>query len=138
MMWRAAALISLALPAAADTVVATRTIRAMAVIGPEDVALAPGSVPGTLGEPADALGMEARVTLYAGRPIRAADIGPPAVVERNQIVPLVYQAGPLSILTEGRALARAGIGDTIRVMNLASRSTVSGRVRPDGTVVVGP
>lgn len=137
-MWRAAALISLALPAAADTVVATRTIRAMAVIGPEDVALAPGSVPGTLGEPADALGMEARVTLYAGRPIRAADIGPPAVVERNQIVPLVYQAGPLSILTEGRALARAGIGDTIRVMNLASRSTVSGRVRPDGTVVVGP
>jgi flagella basal body P-ring formation protein FlgA len=137
-MWRSGLLIALALPAAADTVVATRTIRAMAVIGPEDVALAPGSVPGTLGSPADALGMEARVTLYAGRPIRAADIGPPAVVERNQIVPLVYQAGPLSILAEGRALARAGIGDTIRVMNLASRFTVSGRVRPDGTVVVGP
>lgn len=137
-MWRAAVLAAMAFPATADTLVATRTIRAMAVIGPEDVALAPGSVPGTLDNASDALGMEARITLYAGRPIRAADIGPPAVVERNQIVPLVYQAGPLSILAEGRALARAGIGDTIRVMNLASRSTVSGRVRPDGTVVVGP
>jgi flagella basal body P-ring formation protein FlgA len=137
-MWRSAILIMLSLPAAADTLVATRTIRAMAIIGPEDVALVPGSVPGTLHKAADALGMEARVTLYPGRPIRIADITPPAVVERNQIVPLVYQAGPLSILAEGRALARAGVGDTIRVMNLASRFTVSGRVRPDGAVVVGP
>jgi flagella basal body P-ring formation protein FlgA len=30
------------------------------------------------------------------------------------------------------------IGEIIRVMNLTSRQTVSGRVRADGTVVVGP
>ncbi len=137
-MWRLVCLIGLALPAAADTVVATRTIRALSIIGPEDVALAPGSVAGALSDLSAALGQEARVTLYAGRPVRAADVALPAVVERNQIVALVFQAGPLSILAEGRALARAGVGDTIRVMNLASRSTVSGRVRPDGAVVVGP
>jgi flagellar basal body P-ring formation protein FlgA len=137
-MWRVLILFALAVPAPAETVVATRTIRAQTVIGPGDVALAPGSRPGFLGSTALAVGMEARITLYAGRPIGADHVGPPALVERNQIVPLVYQDGTLSILTEGRALARAGAGETIRVMNLASRSTVNGMVRPDGTIVVGP
>jgi flagellar basal body P-ring formation protein FlgA len=137
-MWRAILLSLLAMPAMAETVVATRTIRAMSVLGPEDVAIVKGQVPGTLGSLTAVLGQEARVTLYAGRPIRAQDVGPPAIVERNQIVPLAYLSAPLAIRTEGRALARAGVGDTIRVMNLASRSTVTGRVREDGTVVVGP
>ena len=35
-----------------------------------------------------------------------------------------------------RALARGGGGDRIRVMNIASRSTVSGVIAPDGTVTV--
>jgi flagella basal body P-ring formation protein FlgA len=137
-MWRAVVLCLLAMPAMAETVVATRTIRAMSVLGPEDVAIVKGQVPGALGSLTAVLGQEARVTLYAGRPIRAQDVGPAAIVERNQIVPLAYLSAPLAIRTEGRALARAGVGDTIRVMNLASRSTVTGRVREDGTVVVGP
>jgi hypothetical protein len=72
------------------------------------------------------------------RPVRAADLGPPAVVERNQIVGLAYRSGGLAILTEGRALARGGVGDVIRVMNLASRATVTGTIGPDGLVAVGP
>ena len=43
----------------------------------------------------------------------------------------------LRILTEGRALARGGVGDVIRVMNLSSRTTVSGRIAADGSVHVG-
>jgi flagella basal body P-ring formation protein FlgA len=68
--------------------------------------------------------------------VRAADLGPPALVDRNQIVALDFRAGGLSIRAEGRALARGGAGDVIRVMNLASRTTVSGRIRPDGVVDV--
>lgn len=131
-------LLMLAAPAQAETLVATRTVRAQTVVAAQDLGLIRDTVPGMLADPAEAIGQEARVTLYAGRPIRPADLGPPAIVERNQIVPLAYRAGPLSILTEGRALARGGAGDTIRVMNLASRSTVSGRIRADGTVAVGP
>lgn len=137
-MWHAIILSLLAMPAMAETVVATRTIRALSVLGPEDVAIVKGQVPGALGNLTSVLGRETRVTLYAGRPIRASDVGPAAIVERNQVVPLVYLAAPLAIRTEGRALARAGVGETIRVMNLASRSTVTGRVREDGAVVVGP
>ena len=34
-------------------------------------------------------------------------------------------------------MGRAGIGDSLRVMNLNSRSTVTGIVQADGTVAVG-
>jgi flagella basal body P-ring formation protein FlgA len=125
--------------AVADTVVAQRTVRATALIGPGDVALVPGNLPGGFHDPADVIGQEARVVLYAGRPVLAGDIGPPALVERNQIVRLIFRAGPVSILAEGRALGRGGVGDTLRVMNLDSRNTVSGLVGPDGSVhVIGP
>ena len=136
-MWR---ILFLILPTAAmaDSVVATRTIKAQSVVQMDDVTLAERAIPNALDNVASAVGQEARISIYAGRPILAADLGPPAVVDRNQIVSLVYQSGALAILTEGRALARGGVGDMIRVMNLASRSTVSGRIAADGTVLVGP
>ena len=136
-MWRILVLI-LPTAAMADSVVATRTIKAQSVVQMDDVTLAERAIPNALDNVASAVGQEARISIYAGRPILAADLGPPAVVDRNQIVPLVYQSGALAILTEGRALARGGVGDMIRVMNLASRSTVSGRIAADGTVLVGP
>lgn len=134
-----AALALCAAPALADTVVAVRTLRATALIGPDDVALVPGVVAGGLSDPARAIGQEARVVLYAGRPVLAADIGPPALVERNQVVRLIFRAGPVSMMAEGRALDRAGVGDMLRVMNLDSRNTITGLVGPDGSVhVTGP
>jgi len=136
-MWRVL-LCLLATPALADSLVATRPIRAQTILVAEDVTLVEAQIDGALGAASAAIGLEARVTIYPGRPIRAGDLGPPAVVERNQIVPLAYRAGPLSILTEGRALARGGVGDVIKVMNLASRTTVSGLIGTDGMVVVGP
>jgi len=125
-------------PVWADAVVATRMIRAQSVIEAADMTVVEADIPGALTDPAAAVGQEARVAIYPGRPIRPGDLGAPAIVERNQIVPLTYRNGTLSILTEGRALARGGVGDLIRVMNLASRSTVTGLIGPDGTVVVGP
>ena len=123
-------------PALADALIATHTIRAQTVLTAEDFALVAADIPGALTDPASAVGQEARVTLYAGRPISAADIGAAALVERNQTVALVYRSGGLSILTEGRALARGGPGDVIKVMNLSSRATVTGTINPDGSVAV--
>ncbi|RKF13044.1 flagella basal body P-ring formation protein FlgA [Roseovarius spongiae] len=123
-------------PAAADTVVAARTIRAQTLIGAQDVAVKKGDVVGAVSDVDTVIGQEARVALYAGRPIRPGDVGPPALVERNQIVALIYAAGGVAIQTEGRSLSRAGPGERVRVMNLASRLTVSGHVLPDGRVQV--
>ncbi len=123
-------------PAQADSLVATRTIRAQTVLSPEDFATVEAAIPGALSDAASAIGLETRVTLYAGRPIKATDVGPAALVERNQTVSLVYRTGLLSILTEGRALSRGGPGDVIKVMNLSSRTTVTGTIGSDGTVAV--
>jgi flagellar basal body P-ring formation protein FlgA len=137
-MWRALMLLAMAGPAAADTLVPTRTIRAQALIGPDDVVIVAAPVPGALTHPDQAVGQEARVALYPGRPIRPGDLGPPALVDRNATVMLTYAAGGLTITAEGRALARAAAGEEVRVMNLASRSIVHGRVTADGRVTVGP
>lgn len=130
------AFILLAAPAHADMLVAARTIRSHEILSPADVAVTQSELPGALTDPEQVVGMEARVVLYAGRPIRPGDIGPAAVIERNAIVTLVYVAGGLLITTEGRALDRAGPGDTLRVMNLTSRLTVSGQAAADGSVYV--
>jgi flagella basal body P-ring formation protein FlgA len=131
-------LLALAAPAQAEVLVATRMIRAQALIGPEDVHLVPGDNPQALTSVDQVIGQEARVTLYPGRPIRANDIAPPTLVDRNQMIVLIYRNGPLSIQTEGRALERGGLGDAIRVLNLASKTTVSARVGAQGEAVTGP
>ena len=120
----------------AETVVATRTIRAHGIISAEDLALRPDTVAGTFSSLEGLVGQEAKVTLYMGRPIRRADVGPPALIERNQIVTLVYRAGGLTILAEGRALARAGVGTPVKAMNLSSRKIIRGRVSESGEIIV--
>lgn len=132
------ALVPAATPAWADTVVAARTIRAQTILAPGDVRLVPGDVAGTYSALEDVLGQEARVALYAGRPVRQNEVGPPAVIERNQAVTLSYLASGLVITAEGRALGRAGVGDRLKVMNLDSRRTITGTVHDNGTVTVGP
>ncbi|MEM6386069.1 MAG: flagellar basal body P-ring formation chaperone FlgA [Pseudomonadota bacterium] len=124
------------IPISADTLTAARVIRANAVIEANDITISDVSVPGALSASTDIAGMEARVTLYPGRPIMPGHVGPAALVLRNQPVTLIYQKGSLIIETEGRALSRGGQDDSVKVMNLASRSTVIGRVRANGTVAV--
>ena len=124
--------------AMADSLVATRVIPAQRMIVAEDLTLVAADIPGALAATEAALGLEARVTLYPGRAIRAADVGPPALVDRNGAVVIEYRAGALTIRAEGRSLARATSGEAVRVMNLASRTTVTGHLGADGVVRVGP
>ena len=125
-----------AFPAFAETVFAVNTIRAQTILTAQDLMVRDVEIAGAITSPDQIIGQEARVALYAGRPIRPGDIGPPAVVERNQIVPLVFNSNGLKISAEGRALQRAGVGEYIRVMNLSSRNTIMGLVAEDGRILV--
>lgn len=136
-MLRLIVVLLLSQPAVAESVVATRTIRAKTLISADDLTLVSAELPGALGDPALAIGQEARVSIYAGKPVKGDDLGPPTLVQRNQLVTLIYLTGGLSISTEGRALDRGAEGEVLRVMNLGSKNTVTGRVGPDGTVYVG-
>ncbi|MFN3845265.1 MAG: flagellar basal body P-ring formation chaperone FlgA [Paracoccaceae bacterium] len=123
-------------PVLADALVTTRTIKAGQIIEAEDISVVEAEIAGAPADPSVVAGQEARVVLYPGRPIRDGQFGPPAVIQRNQIVLLSYVEGTLAISTEGRALGRGGIGDLIPILNLSSRNTIQGRIMPDGSVRV--
>ena len=129
------AAIALQHPAAAETAVAARAIPARQIIAEGDIDAVSSDIAGSASI-AEALGRETRVTIHKGQPVLLANLAWPALVERNQTVRLLLATGGLTIEAEGRALARGAAGDTIRILNAGSRSVVTGRIRPDGTVEI--
>lgn len=120
----------------AQTVVPTQTLRPGHVVSATDVVVSDTSSLGAYQSVSQVLGLEVQQVLYKGRPLRVGDVGAPALVNRNEIVTLIYETGTLSIATEGRALGRGSQGDRLRVLNLSSKNTVVGRVNPAGEVIV--
>ncbi|MGH1412423.1 MAG: flagellar basal body P-ring formation chaperone FlgA [Pelagimonas sp.] len=126
----------LATQVAADTIVATRSIRPQQLITAEDVRSDPSDVEGAYTFLGEVIGNEARVAIYPGRAVMFGQVGRPALVERNQMVELIFSRGGLRIAAEGRALARGGSGERIRVMNTDSRTVLFGTITENGTVLV--
>lgn len=122
--------------ATADTYLAARTLRSHTVVTEADLALQRDDQPAYWAGLEDIVGQETRHVVYQGRPLRPEDLGPQALVERNQPVSIVFRAGGLEIAAEGRSLGRGGIGDDVKVMNLASRKVVTGFVGADGAIHV--
>jgi len=75
---------------------------------------------------ADISGMVPRRTLKAGEPIRNADLAKPILVEKNQLVTVLYTSGGLNLSMRGRAQNAGSKGDTIRVQNPQSKRIVEG------------
>ena len=121
----------------AQSVTPVRAIRSQTVLAAEDLALGEEAVPGGIGSIDEAVGLEAKVALYPGRPVLASQLRAPTLVERNAVVRMSYASGPLRIVTDGRALDRAGAGELVRVTNLTSKQTVTGVVAADGSIEVG-
>jgi len=127
----------LPIPALGEILAASRTIRSLAIIAPSDLTFVQRKLPSAFDDPSQVIGLEARRVIYAGQPILPSDVGPPALIERNQIVPIIFQSGGLVISAEGRSLGRGALGERLRVMNLHSKSVVSGTVTSSGAIRVG-
>jgi flagella basal body P-ring formation protein FlgA len=87
-------------------------------------------------EPEDLAGFSPKRTLRAGTPIRVAEVQPPVVVSKGALVTLVLDTPSMTLTARGRALEDGGDGDTIRVTNAQSRTTVQGVVTGAGKVAV--
>ena len=131
--WLAFLAIMLSAPAQA-TITAARDLPAGTIIEASDLAWIE-EVPGGIDDPALAVGTQARVAIYEGRPVVATALRAPVLVSRNQIVRVAFDSGPLRIEAEGRALSEGAAGDVVRIMNLTSRNTISAVIHPDGTLV---
>lgn len=127
--------ILLPLGAGAESITAARTLTAGTVITSDDILINGAFDPDRVSELGLA-GLETRVMVYEGKVVHPNRLSTPTLVDRNQIVTIAYETPAIRIEAEGRALSAAQEGQIIRVLNLSSRITVSGRVAADGTVIV--
>jgi flagella basal body P-ring formation protein FlgA len=133
-----ALLLAFAAPAqeVAQVVLATHTLRAGTVLQAGDLKLPGGAAGGGRELIAALVGLETRRAIYTGRPVVAADLGPPTLVRRNAVVVMLYSDRGLGIRTEGRALESGGAGEVVRVINLTSRRSVLATVIGENRVEV--
>jgi flagella basal body P-ring formation protein FlgA len=83
-----------------------------------------------------AVGMQMRKQVRAGQPLRSADLAKPDLVQRDDNVTLVYEAAGLYLTIRGKALENGTEGDTVSVLNLQSKRTISGVVVGRDQVVI--
>jgi len=122
--------------ASTEVLVPVRTIRIGEVLSETDLRPIDLQSPGAIKPGSDIAGLEARVTLFANQPFARNDLRDPRLVHRNEKVTLLYVSPGLTIQSEGRALSDGSIGNSVTVMNLESRTKVSGTVQADGSVLV--
>lgn len=80
--------------------------------------------------------MAAKRPLRAGEVIASADVEPPRVVLRGDLVTLQYSRPGLTLSARGRALGDGAKGDLVSVLNEQSKRTIQGIVTGAGLVAV--
>jgi flagella basal body P-ring formation protein FlgA len=82
------------------------------------------------------VGMQMRKPLRAGQALKIADLAKPDLVQRDDNVTLIYETAGLYLTMRGKALDAGTDGDTVSVMNLQSKRTISGVVIGRGQVAI--
>jgi flagella basal body P-ring formation protein FlgA len=83
-----------------------------------------------------AVGLAARTALQPDRPLRAADLMKPELVQRNESVTMVYEVPGIVLTVRGKAAEGGAEGDVISVLNEQSKRTVQCVVVGPGRVVI--
>jgi flagellar basal body P-ring formation protein FlgA len=69
-----------------------------------------------------------------GLMLKLTDVTEPQVVERNAMVTVIFQQGPMTLTVRGQALNNAAAGGIVQVLNPASRKILHGVALPNGAV----
>lgn len=84
----------------------------------------------------DMVGMTPRRIVMNGKPVLSQDLESPKIVERGELVTLVFQNGPLQLTAKGKALQDGAKGDLIRVSNSNSNKTLIGNVSGPNEITI--
>jgi flagella basal body P-ring formation protein FlgA len=84
------------------------------------------------------IGMELKRPVPIGQPLRLADLGRPALVQRGAIVQIQLSSGGLTVSGQAVAMDGGAEGDQVRVQNLNSRAVLTAEVTGPGQVRVMP
>jgi len=82
------------------------------------------------------IGMAAKRSISAGKPVSVNDVRRPKVVSKGQSVTLVLTTPIMRLTTKGKALEEGGTGDTIRISNSQTSTVVEGIITGPGQVRV--
>lgn len=122
-----------------DYLVTARPIRAGQIVASDDLTSEQGDLTALpsniLTDPAQAIGHHARYAIAAGNPLRATMLRIPPAVQQGQTVKVVSSGAGFSVTNEGRALSRAGAGESVKV-RLKNGQVVTGTARSGGIVEV--
>jgi flagella basal body P-ring formation protein FlgA len=123
----------------ATLLIAARPLRQGQMLSAEDLSGQNGelSQPGTLTDPAQAVGKVLKFGVGAGQALRQDMLRAPYVVTQGQTVQIQVEGGGYRIHSEGQALGNAAEGQSLRI-KAASGQVISGMARPDGSVEVVP
>ncbi|MGJ8527643.1 flagellar basal body P-ring formation chaperone FlgA [Maritalea sp.] len=82
------------------------------------------------------LGKSLTRSVRGGSLIRRSDLSEPVLIQRNDMVTILYRHGSLRLTVKGQALNSATENQVISVLNLMSKKTVQGIATGAGTVVI--
>lgn len=87
-------------------------------------------------EPKDLIGKQAKRMVAQGRPIQLQSVIPPILVARGDHVKIELERGGLRLVTTGKAIGDAHLGQEVRVVNLSSNKTITGIATAEGVVEI--
>ncbi len=125
-----------------DMPVLTRTLQNGEIANGEDVVfirVAQSRVArGALTDSADIIGFSARRQLRPGVALRDIDFEKPIVIRKGDSVTMVFRVPGVELTARGKAMANGGLGDSVPVLNVQSRTQVDAVVTGTGAVTVSP
>ncbi|MFN3523250.1 MAG: flagellar basal body P-ring formation chaperone FlgA [Phenylobacterium sp.] len=117
-----------------------RNLSAGEIVQPQDLvwgkaAAAPADAPADADQ---VIGMAARRPLRAGAAVAARDVSAPQVIKAGEMITVVYENEGISLALQAKAMAAAGVGETLTVQNTASKKILQAVAVGPGQAIVGP
>lgn len=82
------------------------------------------------------IGMAAKRTISAGKPVTANNVSRPKDIAKGQTVMMVLSTPSMRLTTKGKALESGAAGDTIRISNSQTSTVIEGVITGPGQVRV--
>jgi flagella basal body P-ring formation protein FlgA len=122
-----------------ETATLTRTLARGDVVRSTDVAMERRPKVEAAGEAISAeqvVGLAAKRAMRAGQVVRAGDLSKPEVVQRDELVTIVYEVPGILLTMRGKVLEAGAVGDLVNVINVQSKRTVQAKVIGPGRVAI--
>jgi flagellar basal body P-ring formation protein FlgA len=125
---------------AAQALVYARNIQVGEILQASDLQWSDEAVagPDAPSDPNLVIGMAARMPLREGSAITARDLIAAKVIKRDQMISVDYAADGVSLSLSAKAMGDAAVGDSVQVMNLASKKIIEAVATAPGHAAVGP